>query len=401
MRSVQRCTRELLGITMEATAATEAMAAIGARAGSCAHCGKQLLARKRCSNCKQVSYCGVECQKAGWRGHRKTCEPPLPLGEVGERVSAAHRTHDWRGVLKWEGRMEELLEGRPDASCNLILYAFSRAHEMGNKSTGSSDHSLSVVRLEGRRVELLGKLQRFRDQGEALCTIAKCLFSLRRKQETATYFKTARDLGAKHGFFSAESDACLGLGRLALSEGRHEEGMELLRNAVAAASLNESDDTTYERNAFHHLIEALIDSNEIDELEPLVARYREAALAESRKEGSLGPADLRSLCFSARLHEVPITMSRGSQPSHLGSHLVAPCSPVSCGNPSPRPYIHQGRWHLSRFPPRPSQDKCTNLPPSPGRQSPPPNPQKRAPPPPEADPPPAQRGRPPNHPPAL
>ena len=153
---------------MEATAAMDAMAAIEARAASCARCGKQLLDPKRCSNCKQVSYCGVECQKAGWRRHKKTCEPPLSLREIEERVGEAHRTHDWRGVLKWEGRMDELLDGRPDDGCNFILYKFSRAHEMGHKSTGTSDHSLSVIRLEGRRVELLGKLQRFRDQGEAL-----------------------------------------------------------------------------------------------------------------------------------------------------------------------------------------------------------------------------------------
>ena len=52
--------------------------------GSCSHCGKQREALKRCSRCKQDSYCGAECQNAAWKGHRKSCvslddpETPTP-----------------------------------------------------------------------------------------------------------------------------------------------------------------------------------------------------------------------------------------------------------------------------------------------------------------------------------
>ena len=42
-------------------------------------------------------------------------------------------------------------------------------------------------------------------------------------------------IGAAHGFFSAEGQACLGLGQLALHWGRHEDGLDLLRNVLAAA----------------------------------------------------------------------------------------------------------------------------------------------------------------------
>ena len=84
----------------------------------CSHCGTQRAALKRCSRCKQASYCGAECQNAAWKGHRKTC---LTLEEVLEKVRAANLRKDWRGLLKWEGRMEEMMEQQPDAFCNNIL----------------------------------------------------------------------------------------------------------------------------------------------------------------------------------------------------------------------------------------------------------------------------------------
>jgi len=299
------------------------MAAIEARAASCAHCGKQLLAPKRCSICKQVSYCGTECQKAGWKRHKKTCEPPLPRGEVLEKIFATHEADDWWGVLKWEGRIEELLEGQPYEICACTLGVFAEAHELGFKSTGNSDHSRSVVRLEERRVELRGKMERFRDQGEALCSIGDKVALYWKDAEAETYFQKARDLGVKHGFLSVECRACLGLGTLAMSAGRQEEGLDLLRNAVAAAPLNEADEIAYELNALRYLIDALFLTNAIDELEPLVSRYREAIRANSRTIGRLSSAEVRSLCFSARLHEVPCSLV----PCGKSSHCLALASP--------------------------------------------------------------------------
>ena len=78
---------------------------MAAKLASCAHCGKQGVGFQRCSVCKQVSYCGAECQKAGWRRHKKTdkktCAPlPLPLSDVMARVTAASDADDWREVLK-------------------------------------------------------------------------------------------------------------------------------------------------------------------------------------------------------------------------------------------------------------------------------------------------------------
>jgi len=198
----------------------------------CAKCGKRG-AKQRCSRCKVVDYCSKDCQLAAWKSHKKTCEPPLPpshrgaadgtrpgagaagrervgLAEVWEKIGAASEAHDWRGVLKWEGRMEELLGNVPDdTSYDYVLQAFVWAHIGGLSSTGSKDHVLSVIGMEERRVKILGKLERFRDQGGSLCTIAEHKLALGEKGDAEKYFKKARDLGAAHGFFSAECRTCL------------------------------------------------------------------------------------------------------------------------------------------------------------------------------------------------
>jgi len=173
----------------------------------CAHCGKQKAVMKRCSVCKQVSYCGAECQKAGWKKHKKAC---VKLEDVWNRVEAAHYALDFREVLKWEGRMEELLVSQSDVTQEFVLMIFSAAHHSGLVSTGNTDHAVSVGRIDVRRVELLGKLQRFRDQGACLCVIADCFIFQENQKEALKYFERARDVGAAHGFFSLECTSCSG-----------------------------------------------------------------------------------------------------------------------------------------------------------------------------------------------
>jgi len=280
---------------------------MAASAECCAHCGKQGAGFKRCSRCKQASYCGAECQNADWKRHKKKCAPPVPLQDVWENVRMAGNELDWRGVLRWEGHMEELMaaHGRAghDNFCSEILNAFSVAHQLGWQATGSNNHARSFVELQERWIPLLGKLQRFRDQGEAMCAAADILLTLQRYSEAATWFQRARDVGAAHGFFTLESKACIGLGRAAVTAGRHEEGVALHRNALVAAELNELDDPKYELIALQDLVQALLHTHAIEEVEPLVLRYREAAKAQSEKEGVCF-AEFNSLLFSARLHEV-------------------------------------------------------------------------------------------------
>jgi len=297
---------------------------------SCSHCGKQRAALKRCSRCKEASYCGAECQNAAWGGHKKTC---VTVNKVLEKVKAAHLRKDWREVLKWEGRMEELMENQPDSGCVTALSVFIHAHMGGFNATESQDNSLSIVRLETRRVEVLGKMQRFRDQGKALCTVADHLLFIGKRQEAEGYFQRARKIAEAHGFFSVECDSCLGLGKVAMTGGREEEGVELLRNALVCVPLCEEEVTDLELSVLRTSTHALFRTHAIDEAEPLVARFLEAAKAESQKQGRLDISEFESLYASARLHEVlcsctprplhparPLHFAKAESVSHMYHH---------------------------------------------------------------------------------
>jgi len=236
--------------------------------GRCAHCGKHGVALKRCSICKHVWYCGAECQNAAWKRHKKTCAPPLSTEDVRARVDAAGGTGDWREVLKWEGRMDELMAGQPDGICELILIRFRAAHYAGTLSTGSPHHTLSTIRLTEQFIDFLEKRQRFRDQGEEMCNLADSLRAAGKRQEASLYYQKARKVGEAHGFFSVECRACLGLGQEKRKDGRHEEGLDLLRNALAASRLSENEGfNTWEIPVLNSLINALFRTEAIDEVE--------------------------------------------------------------------------------------------------------------------------------------
>ena len=201
--------------------------------------------------------------------------------------------------------MEEIMEGQPDDICHVILKSFQAAYLTGCVPTGSQHHAISAIRLGEDLVALLGKMERFRDQGEEICLLADNLFEAGKHQEAAEYYQKARKVGEAHGFFSVECRACNGLGNAAMSEGRDEEGQDLLRNALAASSLSEDEGPNeWELPILNSLIMALFMTHAVDEVEPLVLRYRKAVEADSEGEGH--PCnEVRSLVFRAQLHEVP------------------------------------------------------------------------------------------------
>jgi hypothetical protein len=137
-----------------------------------------------------------------------------------------------------------------------------------------------------------------------MCHLATALNRVGKRQEAAEYYQKARKVGEAHGFFSVECSACLGLGDAAMREGRDEEGLDLLRNALAALPLSEVEEvTTWELHVLSSLINALFKTHAVAEVEPLVLRYREVAKADSARERDFCN-ELQSLILGAQLHEV-------------------------------------------------------------------------------------------------
>ena len=70
-----------------------------------------------------------------------------------------------------------------------------------------------------------------------------------------------------------------------MDQERRQEEVELLRNALVAANLSENAGEEYgnqeELGVLDALIEALFETAAIDEVEPLLVRYRELAKAET------------------------------------------------------------------------------------------------------------------------
>ena len=48
----------------------------------CSSCLSEGLKGFRCSNCKMMRYCNVECQKADWKNHKKVCSELKDKGNV-------------------------------------------------------------------------------------------------------------------------------------------------------------------------------------------------------------------------------------------------------------------------------------------------------------------------------
>ena len=84
-------------------------------------------------------------------------------------------------------------------------------------------------------------------------------------------------------------------------------------------------------------------------MEPLVDSYREAAKAESARRGHLVIEDMRSLVFSARLHEVPCICTPFWDPLHTARPLRPPRleASVKGRNKPEKPLTHSLNLPLS------------------------------------------------------
>ena len=175
---------------------------------TCSHCGASKdVSLLKCSRCMHASYCGAECQRAAWKGHKKSC---ARIEDIYGKLATASAAGDWRGIIMWEGRMEELLEKSPDTVCDLILRTFLQGRMGIISEDGIRENALPCTILQERRVQLLGKMGRFRDQGQLMCELAGLFEFAGEPHQAAKCLNRARDVGAAHGFFSVECRACEG-----------------------------------------------------------------------------------------------------------------------------------------------------------------------------------------------
>ena len=165
--------------------------------------------------------------------------------------------------------MDEIMAGQPDVAGELILRCFEIAHLQGRLTIGSPPHHLaSLIRISERMIHLMGKRQRFRDQGEEMCFLADCLSMAGELHDASVYYQKARKVGEAHGFFSVECRACLGLGQAKVAEGCDEEGLELLRNALVASRISEDAHNNLEFRVLYTLMDVLFTTQAIHEVKP-------------------------------------------------------------------------------------------------------------------------------------
>jgi hypothetical protein len=167
---------------------------------ACGQCGIRNSDLKSCGGCFQVAYCSKECQATGWKVHKKRCkeesanlalaslslvegnplaefwfQPPgggaaLNTRQARAHVALAHEEERWEEVMRCVGAIDTLLTSKEfdDAERHNVAGEFSSAAQSGR------DWALAA-RCCKEQVEILGRLQRFRNQGAAICRLAAFL----------------------------------------------------------------------------------------------------------------------------------------------------------------------------------------------------------------------------------
>ena len=126
--------------------------------------------------------------KRGLETPQEDMRVTVPLHDFVANMAAAEAAEDWRQVLQGNGRIEEMMKcaASDDDACSRILSSFSHAHGMAFQVLGKEDHLRSCVEHGGLCIPIVGKLQRFRDQGDEISKLAYTLRFLKSNCEAAT-----------------------------------------------------------------------------------------------------------------------------------------------------------------------------------------------------------------------
>jgi len=94
----------------------------------CAHCGKKQSELseplKACAKCHTQAYCSRDCQKEGWKNHRKVCagnnaaEPPVAAQE--DLLKNARQTVDFLKALSHDPNFRKNLRSIPQSASGLM-----------------------------------------------------------------------------------------------------------------------------------------------------------------------------------------------------------------------------------------------------------------------------------------
>eukprot|EP00290_Baffinella_frigidus_P032544 CAMPEP_0180268238 /NCGR_PEP_ID=MMETSP0988-20121125/1999_1 /TAXON_ID=697907 /ORGANISM="non described non described, Strain CCMP2293" /LENGTH=316 /DNA_ID=CAMNT_0022239017 /DNA_START=104 /DNA_END=1055 /DNA_ORIENTATION=+ len=177
-----------------------------AKKAKCDRCGKgQGLEDgpelRKCAKCHLAWYCGKECQKLAWKGHKEQCFDPENLKTMRDVVSMANKLSRFQDVLNLEWLVETMMlaAAGDEQEPVQLMEEFGCAHMRA-----------------GNFLKAAGYFQR----------------------KAASWGK---GLAQEHGFFQVDGHACFYTAEQDVREGRTQEGMELYRYVISLTPFFEDE----------------------------------------------------------------------------------------------------------------------------------------------------------------
>jgi len=301
----------------------------------CAGCGQSDADMQRCSTCKEVWYCSVSCQNNNWRKHKKKCKPKISAKDMLMVTQRAWTEENWAGVISYEDHLAEMVAPHPDeitlSIVTMLWYAHiqlaEESHHRFSLSGGlrrKIKHLAASDRLQERKIETLGGMQQFLNQGEEMYTQGDIILQrmvVRKKQEgweeisddvakmsvaAATWFEKTRQVAEKHGLFALESRACYGLAKMSIDADQITEAVELMGNAITAGKCDNS--YLHESEAIENLIEMMLQTRQTEKFEMMIVAYHELIETVFQREKK-AEAGLAIFMFKARFAEVSLMVN--------------------------------------------------------------------------------------------
>ena len=271
---------------------------------------------------------------------RATGDSPS-LSSIIQMLEESSESRDWAGVLRWESRLEELLTTGhlTDFHQVKLIHYFASANV-------EQLHFAKAASLFQRSVELLGKLERFSEQGTDMCHVGDCFLQLGDAKGGEMWLQKARKLGETLGCYAVECNACYGLGRMELHLHRRlQEAEELFRHALAVVEFVEDERETIwlERDIKLGLVTVLLRTDRYEEAGPLSQR-----LCELAKRSDANPFHM----VEALQLVVRLQMRRGDVEQATKDVQVLPSDPIS--HPPARDFRSKDPTSQLRHKPQPT-----------------------------------------------